>query len=485
MNTKYVAAIEIGSTKIKGIVASVESPTDINVLAIENTDIADIVRYGRVQNETEVSVTINEIIRRLENNQRLRRGSIKHVFVGEGGRSVCSFRAEATISQRMEASITNETLERLKSEARHNLATNRHVIAVMPRRYFVDNAEVKKIVGVFGNVIKGEFTIVTASPENRNRLDRVRIESHGETISRSYIPRTVALAEATLTDDERQLGCALVDFGAETTTIAVYRDNALQMLTTMPMGSRNINYDLCAAGMGITAENAETIKISKGEAFADRVLLDRLEGEDREINGCISARTGEIIANIVNQLEISGFTPQELSAGIVLAGGGSRLKGFIEMLEKQTGFSVRRAKVDPAIHFDNLYASDNIDILSLVKYAASNFDIDCIEFPADENENQTLVIETPDEELNDVEPQKSKGGFLKRILGKPKQRDTILDDDPEDPDYDPAIEEDLSDALPPEGPTPGETRRRLLEKIKNYIAPPVDDDGLDDEDDEK
>ncbi len=474
MKTKYIAAIEIGSSKIKGIVAAVDSSTSINVLAIESADAEDIVRYGRVQNETEAGSRINEIIRRLENNPRLARGTVKSVFVAEGGRSVRSYNAEATVSQGSEAEITAQTVQRLKKEARYNLATDRDILEISPRRYFVDNAEVKKINGAFGNVIKGEFTIVTASPENRRRLDRIKIESHGTEIPRKYIPRTIALADTVLSDSDRQLGCMLIDFGAETTTLAVYRDDALQMLTTLPMGSMNINHDLCV-GLGITEETAENIKINKGEAIVERSQLSRDE-ETNEIINFVSARVGEIIANITNQLELANIKAQDLKAGIVLAGGGSRLRGFIEMLEAQTNIKVRRAVADASIYIDAVSAADNLDVISLVKYIALNHDADCIDFP--DNEPQTLVEETKNIP-NQEQPQQKMAGRQVMNLDHPD----LLKDDEDFDDDDTPFDDEEDGELPPPGKTAAETRKTLLSKLKDWLNPPVDD-GLDDDEEE-
>lgn len=184
MRPKYIAAIEIGSSRIKGIVGSVDETAAITVLAIEELDSGEAVRHGRVQNTREVGNLVNEIIRRLENNPKVAPGQISAVFVAKGGRSLSSAVAEAAIKLGGEAEITLQTLERLRKEARYNLATDRDVLAIAPRRFVVDNSEMKKIIGVFGNNIRGEFTILTASPENLRALDRVNIESHSQPVDR-------------------------------------------------------------------------------------------------------------------------------------------------------------------------------------------------------------------------------------------------------------------------------------------------------------
>lgn len=476
---KYIAAIEIGSSRIKGIVASVDDTAAITVLAVEELDSGETVRYGRVQNAREVSLRVNEIIQRLENSPKVAPGRISAVFVANGGRSLASAFAEATVKLGGEAEITDQTLQRLHKEARYNLATDREVLAIAPRRFSVDGAEVKKIIGAFGNVVRGEFTILTASPENRRALDRVKIESQGNDIPRDYVTRLLAQTEMALSDSDRQVGCVYIDFGAETTTIAVFREGALLMAATLPMGSANITRDLCA-GLSITAETAENIKISKGKAVVERVNIQAPDDETREIINYVSARAGEIVANINNCITQAGFKAADLAAGVVLSGGGARLNGFAEMLEAQMRMKVRRAAVDASIlAADNrIKPADHFDIIALVKYAAAHSAINCLDLPAQpEKAEETLE-----------EPRQRVVAAAARTAAPGRRRDIDLDDpdllrDDEDevleqPDN---VNEDGEDPddLPEQGPDAETTRATLLERLKNWFAPKVDDNDMD------
>lgn len=471
---KYIAAIEIGSSRIKGIVASVDDTAAITVLAVEELDSGETVRYGRVQNAREVSLRVNEIIQRLENSPKVAPGRISAVFVANGGRSLASAFAEATVKLGGEAEITDQTLRRLHKEARYNLATDREVLAIAPRRFSVDGAEVKKIIGAFGNVVRGEFTILTASPENRRALDRVKIESQGNDVTRDYVTRLLAQTEMALSDSDRQVGCVYIDFGAETTTIAIFREGALLMAATLPMGSANITRDLCA-GLSITAETAENIKISKGKAVVERVNIQAPDDETREIINYVSARAGEIVANINNCIAQAGFKAADLAAGVVLSGGGARLNGFAEMLEAQTRMKVRRAAVDASILAadSRIRPAEHFDIIALVKYAAAHSAINCLDLPA--------VPEKP--EVAHEEPVR-RAAAIPRPAAAGRRRDIDLDDPdllrddedeiPEQPDNVNEQYDDDPEALPEPGPDPATTRITLLEKIKNWIAPKVD-----------
>lgn len=479
MKSKYIVAIEIGSSRIKGVVASVDETASICVLAVDEVDSGECVRYGRVQNAREVAERVNEIIRHLENSPKVAPGRVSAVFIANGGRSVSSAFADATLNQGGEAEITSQTLERLHREARYNLATDREVLAIAPRHYFVDNTEVKKVVGAYGTTLRGEFTIMTCSAENRRALDRVSVESQQKPVPRDYVTRLLAQTEMALTDSERELGVVFVDFGAETTSMAVFRDGSLQLACTLPMGSANITRDL-SAGLSTTMPAAENIKKTKGKAVAERVNFTAPDAETREIINYVSARAGEIIANINNRLTDAGFKASDLPGGIVVAGGGARLKGFGEMLEAQTKLKVRHAAVDASIAMAcGGNAADNFDVISLVKYAAAHSDIDCLAIP----EGAVAPAEVPGKSEAAAAATAARNGAVADYgrRSAPAEDDPgLLDDDPDQPEN----VNDEGDELPVQGATAEETRKGLLKALKrftgkfnDYFRPPQEDEG--------
>ena len=468
MKPKHIAAIDLGSSTIRGIVASSDPVDGITVLAVEQVDAEDSVRYGRVINARETTDRVNEIIRRLENNPEVAPGRIAAVYVANGGRSLMSTPANATIKQGAEAEITADTLGQLHREARYNLASDRDVLVIAPRRYFVDQSQVKKIVGTYGNTVRGEFTMITCSQENQRALDRVNFQSADSPIAREYVTRVLAQTEMALTDSDRQRGVAFVDFGAETTTLAVFREDALQMVAALPMGSANITRDLSTV-LGITLDQADNIKQTRGRAVAARVDIEAPDAESREIISLISARTSEIIANINNLLSEGGFKSADLPAGIVIAGGGSRLKGFPELLESLTNMKVRPAAVDSSIISKcDTPAADCFDLIALARYAAAHSDTDCVTFPEPEPE---VEPEHPLHIGNTVG-----GGYN---TGRLRDDDPdLLEDDPDD--YNGQRGQDFGNSPLDNVPRSGsaeKTRKTLRERLKTFrdwVAPPQD-----------
>lgn len=444
MEPTYVVALEIGSSKIKGIVAAADATRHVTVIAIEETDAADCVRRGRIQNPVEVSTRVSDIIRRFENNTRLSGARISQIFVARGGRSTFSQQTSADVRLGSDMEITQSTLDKLHNEARYSLATDRDILAISDRRFVVDGAEVKKLIGSFGNAIHGEFTIVTQAPDNLRNLDRVKIESRGSDVPRHYIPRTIAQADMMLSDSERQLGCLLIDFGAETTSIAVYREDSLQVLAVLPFGSSVITRDL-SNGMGITIEEAEKLKITRG-VCVDRSKTTPGEGENAEIANYISSRVGEIIANIINYVEQAGFKLSDLGGGIIVTGGGTRLKGFTDMLEAQAKAKVRVAVVDSTVTSPAGNSNEHLDVIALVKYALANYaNASCIELPKDA---APAIPETP--------------AFTgTRVISEDDPK--LLIDDEEDDDK-------LDEELPPQAETPEKTRSKILKRLKDWFV---------------
>ncbi|MDE5554877.1 MAG: hypothetical protein K2J10_06815 [Muribaculaceae bacterium] len=418
MDTRYIVVLEIGSSNIKGLAASVGELGEINIIAIEETRVTNCVRYGKIQNVQEVSAHVNDIIRKLENNPLIAPRKITDVYVALGGRSLSTVTAQAQAKFPNAVEITPETIDRLKRDASFGLVTDKLNLDMVPHVFFVDKSEVKNVVGTIGNHIRAEFSAIVISPSIRNNLDRIKFD--GRTIERHYVVRPTAVADLVLTASEKQLGCALVDFGAETTTITIYKGDVLQTIVTLPIGSRNITRDLMI-GLSMTEDSAEMAKARTGSATP----VDAATSSDIEINNYIVARAGEIVANILHQIEAAGFKPQSLPAGIILTGGGSRLRNFNRLMEAQSKMPVRMAAIDSSLQFkgSGFDRNTNIDLLAIAKYAAEKSTIDCLT-PAPE----PVVEPEPEPVASEPYPDPAARYGGRRVVDD----DNLLEDDDDD-----------------------------------------------------
>ena len=428
MDTRYIAAIEIGSSKIKGLIASVGELGDITLLAAEETTVSNCVRYGRISNVQEVTLHVNQIIRKLENSPAVIPGKVSAVYLALGGRSFATMAVQASTKLPSAIEITADTVERLKREASFGLVvTDKETLALLPKTFYVDNTQVKNVVGTIGSQIKAEFSALVCAPDNKRNLERIKIETSEQQPKREYVYRPIAQADLVLSPDEKQIGCALIDFGAETTTVSVYKDDVLQAIVTLPMGSRNITRDLMA-GLSMTEENAEMAKSTVGSALTEGNETDNAK---IEINNYIQARAGEIIANIVHQIEAVGFKAQDLPGGLVFIGGGAKLSNFLKLAEAQTKMPVRAGKINSSITIkaNGIDLNENIDIIAIAKYAAVNSDLNCLTRP---------VVVEPDDEADDNTGYVGRAGGAVAGGRRPVSEDdeNLLEDDYDDDDDD-------------------------------------------------
>lgn len=363
MDKQYIVAIEIGSSKTVGAIAEKSPQGHVTLKALVTESTLQCVRYGCIMNVESTKATINNIIRRLGTTY----GTISEVYVGISGRSLHSMPTETTHILNPDETITGAVLEQMKNEACHDTLPNYDIIGIIPRNYIVDKLEVRNPVGNIGSTIRASYNLIVAKPNVQTNLKRA-MNQHA---IKAIIPTALAVADAVLTDDERSLGCMLVDLGAETTTVSIYRNDALLYLTTLPIGGRNITRDLTS--LGIREETAEKIKKNSASPLNPTAESVTIEGiKSSEAANYIVARVGEIIANINQQLSNAGLTSADIRT-IVLTGGGALLTGIDAKVVETMNVRVRQAISAPdTLRIDTpaVNTAENIGVMSLLLAAA-------------------------------------------------------------------------------------------------------------------
>lgn len=498
---RTITVIEISSSKIKGAIAEADSRGNIRVLAVERYGCTDCVRHGRVRNVREVSSAVNEVVSRLHNLPALAGKRIKSATVSLGGRSVCAVPTSTTMQFGSEIEITESIISRLKAEAAKDFQGAANIEATLSKAFWVNNVAVKPAVGTVGSSLRGEFMLVTCGKETRQNLERLKFEAL-DAANIDIRLQPLAVADLVLSSDQKQVGVVLVDFGAETSTVSVYKGDVLMFLATVPMGSRLITMDLMT-GLHLTEAAAEDFKINAAANVAD--------GADEEINNYIRARSGEIAANIVNQIELSGLNPNELGAGIVLTGGGAKLPEFAAMLAAQARMEVRKAEIPPYITFSRKAddTPDNIDVVALIADAATR--------PECALRNDIVALEAEididsDDEPAEVETTEPEDDFEKAYRASKNNVNSRLSDDrllADDPDDDETEEDEVDEETEPEEEEeeereerPSQRRhsddrkgglldgikrsaRELAQRLARLYDPAEDEELLQDEDDEE
>ena len=392
---KYIVALEIGSSKIKGAVGVLRPGGTLTVKAIEEEKLIDGVRYGCIRNIAEVSRAIRNIIDRIESREAPRR--IEGVYVSVGGRSVAS--SVIGIERRLptEMEITTDMIDDIFTEALSQPLHERTVIDVTPREFRINGTPANRPVGNYGSTILANLNLVSCRSQLTNNIKLV-IEDRLRLKIRDIFVRQLIEGDLVLYNDEKRLGCALVDFGAETTTISVYKNGALQYLATLPMGSRNITLDI--ASLNHLEERAEELKITGGNAMpgSDQALHTGYGPDFNEINSYVSARAGEIIANIIEQINIAGFSPETLPGGVILVGHGAKLNGFTRRLENMSKMKVRIGLPGSQIRIADtrIQPGDAVDVISLLA-AATRSAQECMSRPQQPVFTEPVVTESREE----------------------------------------------------------------------------------------
>lgn len=369
MDNKYVISLEIGSSAVQVVAAAYNpvEPGPLTIIGAAEAPLVNCVRYGRVQNVKQVAHQTLMALDSLRENPELADREVVGVYTSLGGRSLHSLTAEAQLTFTEETCVTDDIIDRLKDQAVENVNQDVEIYDVIPVSYTVDSMATANPVGVYVKEIKARFTVVVCKNMNIRNLERVLEEQLALEICGTIV-RPLAIADLCLTRDETRPGCMLVDLGAETTTVSIYREGALVYLATIPLGGAHVTRDIAAA-RGITEEQAEATKCNMASAMIDASAPN---AEIRDINNHAHARAIEIVANILAQIEYAGLTPSHLRAGIIITGRGARLRNFCKLLEAQSGMKVRAAAIPATIHMASadLKAADLLAPIAVAAVAA-------------------------------------------------------------------------------------------------------------------
>ncbi len=334
--TDFIAAIELSSSKISGIAGKKNSDGSIQVLAYAREDASSFIRKGIIYNIDKTAQALTSIINKLESQLN---NSIAKVYVGIGGQSLRTIKNAVSRTLEEEGIISQELVDSICDENLEVPLADMSVLDVAPQEYKIDNNLQVDPVGVAGQHITGQFLNIVARASLRKNLEH-SFESAKVEIADLLIAPT-ALANAVLTENEMRSGCALVDFGADTTTISVYKNNILRYLSVLPLGGNNITRDITSLQM--EEEDAEKLKLQYGNALYEEeeetetpavcTLEDGRTIELAILNSIVEARTEEILANVWNQLQLSGYE-DKLFSGVIFTGGSANLKNTEEAFRK-------------------------------------------------------------------------------------------------------------------------------------------------------
>ena len=323
---EFIVAIELGSSKMTGIAGQKNLDGSINVLAIVKEDSSSFIRKGVVYNIDKTAQCLTNIVKKLETQLKT---EITQVYVGVGGQSIRSVRNVVTKDLPAETIVTQEMVIELMDSNRNMKYPDQEILDAAVQEYKVDSQYQLDPVGIQATRLEGNFLNILERKAFYRNLNKC-FETANISVAEMYLA-PLALADSVLTEAEKRSGCALVDLGADTTTVSVYSKNILRHLAVIPLGSNNITKDL--ASLQIEESDAEKMKLKYASAFTDNNDIDNnlkypidpeRQVESRKFIEIVESRLEEIIENVWYQIPSEYY--DKLLGGIILTGGGSNMK---------------------------------------------------------------------------------------------------------------------------------------------------------------
>jgi len=338
-----IVGLDVGTTKICAVVGEVVNGV-IEIRGVSTSPSAGL-RKGVVVNIEATVESIKNAVKKAESSVGV---EINAVYAGISGGHIKGFNSHGATGVRSKE-VTDIDVERVIDSAKAvYVPLDREVLHVIPTGYAIDGQNgINDPVGMIGERLEAKVYILTGAITSVQNLLKCCEQTGIEVIDIVFEP--LASAEAILTEDEKELGVAIIDIGGGTTDIVLYKDGWLRHSSVLAVGGNHFTNDI-AVGLRISVPEAERVKKSFGHAITNKVndseKIDIVQaGQEKKIlrrhlSEIIQPRTEELLELIKSELlSCSGY--DIASTGVVLTGGGSLLEGFGSMAERILGLSVR------------------------------------------------------------------------------------------------------------------------------------------------
>ena len=347
---RLVAGLDIGSAKTTAIIAEVEGdlprhPT-IKVLGVGQARTTGL-HLGVV---SDIEETTRSIKKAMQDAERMAGATVEDVYCGIAGEHAQAMTSKGIVAISHDE-IDKTDVDRVNEVARAQaIPPDRELLHAIPQEYTVDrNTGVRDPIGMSGTRLETEMYLVTVGSSPPIHIRR-SIERAGYKL-RELVLAPLASALAVLTEDEKELGVALVEMGAGTTNVAVFHEGKIRHLGTVPFGGKNVTRDI-VHGLGVTQADAERLKERYGSAYEPLVDPSEViqlpstqaQGErhiPRELLAhIIHQRMDEVFDLVQQDISAAGYAGK-LSAGVVLTGGAAAMQGAAELASEVFGTGVR------------------------------------------------------------------------------------------------------------------------------------------------
>jgi cell division protein FtsA len=344
---KNIVGLDIGSTKVCTLIAAVRE-TGLEPIGIGVAESRGL-KKGAIVNLEGAAESIRKSVHEAETMAGC---EVETVYAGLSGPHIRSFNSSGvtsipTRSREIDSDDVRRVIETARAVA---LAADREIIHILPQEFIVDDQDgIGDPLGMFGTRLEVNVHIVTSSTTAAQNL--ITAVNRSGLLVRDTVLEPIAVGEAILTEDEKELGSVLVDIGGGKTNLAIYHHGAVRHTVVVPLGGEMFTNDI-AVGLRTSIPEAEWLKREQGcavSSMADGDKVFEVAGVGSRhpravaqsvLSDILQPRAEEIVHLVRNEIRAAGYERQA-GAGVVLTGGGSMLKGFVELAEDILDMPVR------------------------------------------------------------------------------------------------------------------------------------------------
>ncbi len=374
--SRTVLAIDIGSTKICAIIAEIDNNHEISITGAGTTK-AQGLKKGSITN---IELASRSIKTAVEDAKRVSGSTVDTAIVSISGAYTKSLNSNGIVNiQSKEISL--EEIKRVMHTSLYNanIPNEYEVLHALPFNFKVDDQDyIEDPLGMNASRLEVETHIITTQKSNLNNLKKA-VRGAGVEVE-NVVLNSYASAIATLNEDERELGAAVIDMGGNTSNIAIHSGNSIRYNEFLGVGSNHVTSDLSMA-LHTPLNIADKVKLTYGSLLTpsnDLIELPIIGDEDSThevslevVHNVIFARVEETLMILAQFIENSGLKEQ-IGAGIVLTGGFSKMDGIRDLAVATFGsVPVRLAKpIEMNGLFDSLRDPEYSSAVGLVMFSA-------------------------------------------------------------------------------------------------------------------
>jgi cell division protein FtsA len=345
---RIMVGLDIGTTKICAIVASIDEQERINILGVGKAP-SDGLNRGVVVN---IDKTVNAIKEAIAQAELASGIQVNSVNVGIAGDHIRSMRSKGVITiNNRDNEITAQDVERLLEDCqRIMLPTDQQILHVIPQEFVVDGQDgISDPVGMSGMRMEAEVHIITGLVSAAKNIYRC-VERAGYQVA-DIILEPLASSYSALDAEEKEAGVVLVDIGGGTTDVAIFQESTIRHTAVIAVAGQKVTDDI-RIGLSGLDDQAESLKRKHGESYADLIQEDEVitvpgiagrppkEITKSILGKIIQARMEEILEIVGIEIKRSGYS-DALSAGVVLTGGGSLVKNICPLANESLGMDAK------------------------------------------------------------------------------------------------------------------------------------------------